>query len=128
MPPRKRVRESNPNLFGADPSPEFASTPEEVRRAVQRNAVQRGQFFALNLARLGFDSILDEIEAFAHQVDLEQWRENAESIGIDPKALDALDKIAASYPYYFCNPDHLVKSPTVITYYRVTAQAFRRGM
>lgn len=39
--PRRRLRESGPTLFGNDPLPEFASTQEEIRRAVQRNAVQR---------------------------------------------------------------------------------------
>ena len=67
----RRSRESNPPLFETDPLPEFASSQEEMRRAVQRNAVQRGQFFALNLARLGFDQILDQVEFTARNTDLE---------------------------------------------------------
>ncbi len=114
----RRLRESSPPLFGNDPLPEFASTPEEIRRAVQRNAIQRGQFFALNLARLGVDRILVQIEALAQNIDLEIWREAAGSIGIDPKALDILDRIPVRYPFYFCRPDDLLNDPTLVAYYR----------
>jgi hypothetical protein len=116
--PRRRIRESNPLLFETDPLPEFASSQGEIRRAVQRNAVQRGQFFALNLARLGFDQILDQIEAIARNVDLEAWREATERLGIDPKALDVLDRIPVRYPYYFCTPAQLLEIPSLIVYYR----------
>jgi hypothetical protein len=91
--PRRRMRESNPPLFDTDPLPEFASSQDEVRRAVQRNAVQRGRFSALNLARLGFDQILDRVDAIARNVDLETWREATERLGIDPKAPYAVTKI-----------------------------------
>ena len=80
---RRRARESQPNLFGVDPLPEFTSTPDEIRRAVQRNAVQRGQFFALNLARLGLDQILNLVEAIAREADVEMWRESASNLCVD---------------------------------------------
>ena len=114
--PRRHARESNPPLFDTDPLPEFASSQGEIRRAVQRNAVQRGQFFALNLARLGFDQILDQVEALARNVDLEAWREATERLGIDPKALDVLDRIPVRYPYYFCTPTQLLEIPSLIAY------------
>ena len=127
MPPR-RSRESNPPLFETDPLPEFASSQEEIRRAVQRNAVQRGQFFALNLARLGFDQILDHIESIARNVDLEAWREAAERLGIAPKALDVLDRIPVRYPYYFCTAQQLFENPSLIAYYRNVAMVSAKVM
>ena len=126
--PRHRLRESGPTLFGTDPLPEFASTQEEIRRAVQRNAVQRGQFFALNLARLGFDQILDQVEAIARDTDPEIWREAADHLGIDPQALDVLDRIPVRYPYYFCNPTQLTQSPSLVAYYRDVAMVSAKVM
>ena len=125
---RRRLRESRPTLFGSDPLPEFASTPEEIRRAVQRNAVQRGQFFALNLARLGFDQILDQVEAIAYSADGEMWREAANRLGIDPAALDVLDHISVRYPYYFCTPTDLVTNPSLVAYYRNVAMVSAKVM
>ena len=126
--PRRHARESNPPLFDTDPLPEFASSQEEARRAVQRNAVQRGQFFALNLARLGFDQILDQVDAIARNVDLETWREATERLGIDPKALDVLDRIPVRYPYYFCTPAQLLETPSLIAYYRNVAMVSAKVM
>ncbi len=126
--PRRRVRESNPPLFDIDPLPEFASSQGEIRRTVQRNAVQRGQFFALNLARLGFDQILDQVEAIARNVDLEAWREATERLGIDSKALDVLDRIPVRYPYYFCTPAQLLEIPSLIAYYRNVAMVSAKVM
>jgi len=126
--PRRKFRESQPTLFGTDPLPDFASTPEEIRRAVQRNAVQRGRFFALNLARLGFDQILDQVEAIARTADLEKWREAASHLGVNPKALDVLDRVPLRYPYYFCDPESLIKSPSLVTYYRNVAMVSAKVM
>jgi len=125
---RRKFRESQPTLFGTDPLPDFASTPEEIRRAVQRNAIQRGRFFALNLARLGFDQILDQVEAIARAADLEKWREAAGHLGVDPKALDALDRVPVRYSYYFCDPGDLIKSPSLIAYYRNAAMVSAKVM
>ncbi|MBI4787491.1 MAG: hypothetical protein HY782_10645 [Chloroflexi bacterium] len=124
----RRVRESSPPLFGNDPLPEFASTPEEIRRAVQRNAVKRGQFFALNLVRLGFDQILEQVEALARDTDPEIWRESASRLGIDTKALDVLDSILVRYPYYFCDSTQLVQTPALIMYYRNVAMVSAKVM
>jgi len=126
--PRRRLRESGPTLFVTELLPEFASTQEEIRRAVQRNAVQRGQFFALNLARLGFDQILDQIEAIARDTDPEIWREVADRLGIDPRALDVLDHIPVRYPYYFCDPTQLTQSPSLVAYYRNVAMVSAKVM
>jgi len=126
MSPRKS-REAQ-GLFTMDPLPEFASTQDEIRRAVQRNAIQRGQFFALNLARFGFDQILDQIESLANDSDSEVWREKAEQIGIDPKALDVLDSIPVRYPHYFCDPDYFIQKPTLVAYYRNVAMVSAKVM
>jgi hypothetical protein len=126
--PRRRLRESGPTLFGNNSLPEFASTQEEIRRAVQRNAVQRGQFFALNLARLGFDSIPDQVEAIARDADPEVWREAALRLGIDSQALDVLNRVPVRYPFYFCDPAQLVKSPTLVAYYRNVAMVSAKVM
>ncbi len=126
--PRRRLRESGPTLFGTEPLPEFASTQEEIRRAVQRNAVQRGQFFALNLARLGFDQILDRVEAIARDTDPEIWREAAGRLGIDPKALDVLDRVSVRYPHYFCDPIRLIENPSLVAYYRNVAMVSAKVM
>jgi hypothetical protein len=126
--PRRRLRESNPTLFETGTLPEYASTQEEIRRAVQRNAVQRGRFFALNLARHGFDEILDQIEALAREADLESWRDSAQRLGLDPRALDVLDRIPVPYPYYFCDPAQLTLNPTLVAYYRNVAMVSSKVM
>jgi hypothetical protein len=128
MPRRRRLQDALPLLPETDPLPKFASSPEEIRRAVQRNAVQRGQFFALNLARLGFDQILDQVETLARDTDMEMWREATDRLGINPAALDVLDRLLIPYPYYFCDPGQLVKSPSLIAYYRNVAMVSAKVM
>ncbi len=120
---RRRLRDSGSEQYEIefDPSPSFASTPEEIRRAVQRNAVQRGQYFALNLARLGFDAILDQIDALVRKTDREVLRESAAAFSIDIRALDVLDRIPVGYACYFCTPDQLLQSPSLLLYYRNVA-------
>ncbi len=94
----------------------------------KENAVQRGQFYALNLARLGFDQILDRIEVLAKNSDSEIWRESAERRGIDTKALDILDQRLLRYPLYFCDPDDLVNEPFLTLYYRNVAMTSAKVM
>jgi hypothetical protein len=126
---RRRLRDLTPSFFANEPPlPEFASTTEEIRRTVQRNAVQRGQFFALNLARLGFDQILDQVEALAREADSEMWRERAEEMGIDSRALDVLDRVAIRYAFYFCDPQQLAETPALVAYYRNVAMVSAKVM
>lgn len=40
----RRVRDNTPGLFGEEPLPDFASQPDEITRAVQKNSAQRGHF------------------------------------------------------------------------------------
>jgi hypothetical protein len=126
---RRRLRDLTPSFFADEsPLPDFASTTEEVRRAVQRNAVQRGHFFALNLARLGLDQILDQVEALARATDGEAWREQAAEMGIDSHALDILDRVAIRYAFYFCDPRQLTENPTLVAYYRNVAMVSAKVM
>jgi hypothetical protein len=124
----RRVRENQSNLFGDDPLPDFASKPEEIVRAVQKNSVQRGHFIWLTLARLGFEAILDQIEKIAATEDLENWRELALELSIATGALDVLDGAQIRYPLYFCKPAHLVENPALITYYRNIAMVSAKVM
>ena len=80
--------------------------------------MQRGRFFALNLIQLRFGPILDEIGAIARHADLEIWRKAAHRLGIDPNALDVLDHVPICYPFYFCDPTQLARSPSLAAYYR----------
>jgi hypothetical protein len=105
-------------LIETDSPTEFSSTQEQTRHAIQQDAMQRGRFFALNLIQLRFGPILDEIEAIARHADLEIWRKAAHRLGIDPNALDVLDHVPICYPFYFCDPTQLVKSPSLVAYYR----------
>jgi hypothetical protein len=56
------------------------------------------------------------------------WRKAAHRFGIDPKALDVLDHRSIRYPYYFCDPAHLVKSPSLVAYYRNMAMVSTQVM
>jgi hypothetical protein len=114
--------------FGSDPPAEIANGQGEIRRAAQRNAVQHRHFFLLNLDRLGFDPILDQVEIIANNADPMIWRKAAHRFGIDPKALDVLDRIPVRYPYYFCDPAELVKSPSLVAYYRNMAMVSTQVM
>lgn len=128
--PRRKSRE-NPELFEINPLPEFASTPEQIRRAVQRNAVQRGQFYALNLARLGLDHILDRVEQIARDTDPEIWRDVLSGLGVDLRALEILDALPVRYPYYFCDTTVLQNDPALVLYYRnvtMTSAKVMRGI
>ena len=127
---RRRLRDSDQAQYQIDfdPPPTFASTPDEIKRAVQRNAVQRGQYFALNLARLGLDRILDQVEEFARVTDREMLRDSAAAFGIDPKALDVLDRIPVAYSQYFCVPEQLLQNPSLLAYYRNVAMVSTKVM
>lgn len=124
----RRVRESGPGLFGEEPLPEFASKPDEIIRAVRKNSVQRGNFIWLTLASLGFEEIIDQIDAIASKEDSEDWRESATGLGIDTKALEVLDNIHVRYPLYFCKPSLLLEKPALILYYRNIAMISAKVM
>lgn len=125
--PNRKSRETRP-LFDTNPLPDFASTPEQIRRAVQRNAVQRGQFYALNLAVLGLDQILERVDQLAQDIDVETWYEAANTLGIDIRALQTLDSLSIRFPYYFCEPSFFQNDPTLAIYYRNVAMTSAKVM
>ncbi len=124
----RRVRDNTPSLFGEEPLPDFASKPEEITRAVQKNSVQRGHFMWLTLARVGFDNMLEQIVSIAAREDLEEWKDAASQLKIDTGALDVLDKVAIRYPLYFCKPSFLIDNPLLIAYYRNIAMVSAKVM
>lgn len=108
----------------------YASTEEEILQAVQQNSIQRGAFFLKNLAALNIDAVINAVRGLANSYDMELWREQTEdeSLGISQKALEILDGLSISYPYYFCLPDELEKNPRLVLYYRNVAMISNKVM
>lgn len=103
--------------------PPFASTSEEIRLAVEQNALDRGVLLIKVMGSLQIDTILNLVEELSRSYDMEDYYQAAEEANIDRKALAALSnsKQPAPYPYYFCLPDHLIHQPRLIFYYRNVA-------
>jgi hypothetical protein len=110
--------------------PPFASTPEEIRRAVERNAIERGVLLMRVLVSLELDGLLDTIEQLAVESDREEIYESAAQLGIDVDALAILDNARPpiSYPFYFCTSTYLVQHPQLVMYYRNVAMLSRKVM
>lgn len=109
--------------------PPFASTPDEIQRAVERNSIQRGVFFIKNLMMLDFASIIRYVKEVAQEYDKEEWCEAAPDLLIDVEALKALDTCQppVPYPYYFCSPNILIRHPELIMYYRNVAMVSQKA-
>lgn len=114
----------------AEEMPQFASTQAEVKRAVEQNAIDRGGLLIRVIVSLDIDSILEEHEELAVGYDKEDWRERANSIGIDDIALDLLDSSNPPLPYvyYFSSPQLLMASPQMVFYYRNVAMLSSKVM
>lgn len=112
------------------PLPPFASTPDEIQRAVERNSIKRGVFIIKNLTALNFEGLLQKIERIAEHYDKERWYETAAQLWIDVDALHTLDNSnpPVAYPYYFCTPDILREYPELIMYYRNVAMVSQKVM
>src|SRR3972149_351599 len=95
-----------------------ASSTEDTRLALQQEAMQRSLFFAQRLAESGFDRLLNQVDALARNTDTLAWRQAANRLGIDLRALDVLDRIPIRYPCYFCASAQLVENPLLVAYYR----------
>ena len=110
--------------------PDFASTREEIFRAVRKNSIQRGIFAIQTLIAIGFDSLMDEVQrlAEAEDYDPEEWFENAEAWGIDIAALERLNEVPIRYPLYFCRPEYFATNPRLIAYYRNLAMISQKAM
>jgi hypothetical protein len=99
------------SAFFSDPVPDlppFASTPEEIKRAVERNAIQRGLLLVKVLVSLNMDEAIAAIGKIAAEYDKEEICESAASLGIDVAALTLLDQAdpPIPYPHYFCTPTY----------------------
>jgi hypothetical protein len=110
--------------------PDFASTREEIFRAVRKNSIQRGIFAIQTLIAIGFDSLIDEVQrlAEAEDYDPEEWFVNAKAWGIDISALERLNEVPIRYPLYFCRPEYFTMNPRLIAYYRNLAMISQKAM
>jgi hypothetical protein len=118
-------------LFDPDPPlPAYASTLDEIQRAVARNSIKRGVFIIKNLLALDFDGLLQDVKRIVNQYDKEEWHEAADQLWIDIEAFHILDNAGPPipYPYYFCTPDILREHPKLITYYRNVAMVSQKVM
>src|SRR6266545_2404563 len=105
--PRRRVREQ-PSLFGVNLLP-FTSTLDEIRRAVQRGAVHKGDLLMKIIISLRFDEIIKTIEQIEY--DKEDIYDRRNELNIDEAALKRLDEAdpPIDYPLYFSSPSYLVE-------------------
>jgi hypothetical protein len=96
------------------------STQEETRRAVERNAIDRGSIFVSIILELRIDALLAEIQRLADTADHEEFYERAEHLGLSTAALRLLDDADPPIPYvcYFCLPEFLIARPQLAFYYR----------
>jgi len=110
--------------------PSFASTPDEIRTAVEQNAIDRGVLLIQVIVSLRIDALLNLVDELARSYDKEDFYESAVEIGIRTDALKCLDEARppVPYPYYFCTPDTLVKHPELVFYYRNVAMLSRKVM
>jgi hypothetical protein len=111
-------------------SDQLLSTPDEIKRAVERNAIDRGTLFIGVIVELDIEGLLRQIEDLANTADKEIIRESADILGIDVRALDLLDNADPpfAYTYYFCTPDTLINHPKLIFYYRNIAMLSAKVM
>lgn len=100
--------------------PPFTSSPEEIRLAVEQNALDRGILLIRVMRSQQLDSLLAEVDALARQQDKEELFEAAAELRINPLALAILDRSEppVPYTYYFCTPAVLIGAPRLIFYYR----------
>lgn len=99
---------------------QIQSTQDEIRRAVERNAIERGILFVEIITETNVDDLLKQVGDVARAIDQEDIREQAGQLGIDSRALDLLDAAdpPISYSYYFCSPETLRRLPQLCFYYR----------
>jgi hypothetical protein len=110
--------------------PAFASTPDEIRKAVEQNAFDRGTLLIKVIVSLEIDKLLGLVDEIAQTYDKEVFFESANKIGINIEALKRLDEFdpPIRYAYYFCLPDMLIKHPKLVFYYRNMGMLSRKVM
>jgi len=130
--PRRRTRDipqlrlqalTHDEAFEYPAPPPFASTPQEVRLAVEQNALERGILLMRVMVSQQVDAILEAVDTLAKAYDLEDYHQVAEEANIAPAALNHLSaqERRIPYPYYFCLPETLIARPDLIFYYRNVA-------
>lgn len=105
---------------GEDEFGGIISSSDEIRRAVERNAISRGNLFIEVMVDYELDDLVDRVEALAQSYDKEEFWEQRGTIGIATEALEVLDQFDPPIPYtnFFCQPDLIVAQPDLIFYYR----------
>jgi hypothetical protein len=122
--PKRKTTDAQPEL------PSFASTPKEIKMAVEQNALDRGVLLIKVIVSLRIDTLLDLVDKLARSYDKEDFYESAGAIDIKIDALKRLDQAnpPVPYPYYFCMPDTLMEHPDLVFYYRNVAMLSRKVM
>lgn len=106
--------------YKADAIPDFASTPEEIKKAVERNAINRGVLLIQVIVSLKIDELLQTIKMISNTYDKEDILDRHIELNIDLKAVDILETAnpPIPYPYYFCTPEWVLEHPELFFYYR----------
>lgn len=127
MPVRKRNQQGR-SVNGAIPLPPFVSTTEEIRRAVERGAIHRGELLIKVIVSLRIDEKLEILRTLEY--DKEDIHEKCSQLNIDQNALIRLDNNnpPIPYPFYFSTPEFLIEHPELVMYYRNVAMLSRKVM
>ena len=80
-------------------SPSFASSPEEIRIAVEQNALDRGILLIKVIVSLQVDKVLSLVEGLGQSYDKEDFCELANEIGVDKAALRIIDDVNLPLSY-----------------------------
>jgi len=132
----KRQKSKQPLLFEqsedykTDAIPEFASTPEEIKRAVERNAINRGVLLIQVIVSLKIDELLQTIKEISETYDKEDVLDRHEELNIDLEAIEILENAnpPIPYPYYFCTPEWVIEHPELFFYYRNVSMLSTKAM
>lgn len=110
--------------------PSFASTPDEIRTAVEQNALDRVGLLVKIIVSSQIDILLDLVDRLASECDKEEFYESAEEFDVKVDALRCLDEAEPPVPYlyYFCTPSMLMAHPRLVFYYRNVAMLSRKVM
>ncbi len=108
--------------------PVLASTPEEIRLAVETNAVDRGVLLVRVIASLQIDSLLGIVEGYSQAYDEEDYYQFFLDEGIDHLALESLKAVQIPFPRFFALPTQLIESASLVFYYRNVAMLSQKVM
>jgi hypothetical protein len=134
--PKKKGKLKNIDMFAretqAEYLPSFASTADEIKIAVEHNAISRGTLLVKVIMALDVEGILNIVQGIPKRAtyDPEDLYQNANELGININALDVLNSSnpPIPYAYYFSTPDWLIENPELFLYYRNVAMISRKVM